>query len=83
MAIIKEDEIRRIGRRLAEIRKEKGMSQGDVAAMTGLQQTHISRIERGIYNPGVSTLAQIADAMGARIEVVIHDADASDMVEKV
>lgn len=73
MAIKKDDERLRIGRRIAEIRKEKGMTQTQLAELCGLQQAHIARIENGKYSVGLDTLAQIADAMGARIDIIIKN----------
>lgn len=73
MAINKDDERLRIGRRIAEIRKEKGMTQTQLAELCGLQQAHIARIENGKYSVGLDTLAQIADAMEARIDIIIKN----------
>ena len=70
MGINKDDERLRIGRRIAEIRKENGMTQAQLAERCGLQQAHIARIENGKFSVGLDTLAQIADAMGARIEII-------------
>lgn len=72
MGINKDDERLRIGRRIAEIRKENGMTQAQLAERCGLQQAHIARIENGKFSVGLDTLAQIADAMGARIEIIIN-----------
>lgn len=72
MAINKDDERQRIGRRIAEIRKEKGMTQAQLANLCGLQQAHIARIENGRYSVGLDTMAQIADAMGAKIDIIIN-----------
>ena len=73
MAIIKEEERLRIGRRIAEIRKEQGMTQTQLADLCGLQQAHIARIETGRYSVGLDTLALIADAMGMKIDFIIND----------
>ena len=62
MGINKDDERLRIGRRIAEIRKENGMTQAQLAERCGLQQAHIARIENGKFSVGLDTLAQIADA---------------------
>ena len=60
----------RIGQRIAELRKEQGMTQTQLAERCGLQQAHIARIETGRYSVGLDTLAQIADAMGMTIDFV-------------
>ena len=63
----------RIGQRIAELRKEQGMTQTQLAERCGLQQAHIARIETGRYSVGLDTLAQIADAMGMKIDFIIND----------
>lgn len=66
----KEDERLRIGRRIAELRKERGMSQAVLAERTGLQQAHIARIETGRYSVGFDTLTKIAQAMMVRLDFI-------------
>lgn len=60
----------RIGKRIAELRKECGMTQQVLAEAVGLQRPHISRIEAGRYSVGLDTLAAIAVALGKKIEFV-------------
>lgn len=60
----------RIGRRIAEIRTEMGMTQQDLADKTGLIRAHISRIEKGKYSVGFDTLQVIADAFGYDIDFI-------------
>ena len=68
--MIKESERLRIGQRIAELRKEKGLTQQDVADRTGLQRNHLSRIEQGRYSVGFDTLQAIAEALGGNIDIV-------------
>lgn len=63
----------RIGQRIAELRKEQGMTQTQLAERCGLQQAHIARIEAGRYSVGLDTLAQIATALGMKIDFIIND----------
>lgn len=60
----------RIGKRIAQLRAEKNMTQGDLAKASGVTLANISRIERGQYSPGLDVLTKIADAMGAQIDIV-------------
>ena len=64
------DERLRIGQRIAELRKERGMTQTQLAERCGLQQAHIARIEAGKHSVGLDTLAQIADALGMQVDFV-------------
>lgn len=63
----------RIGQRIAELRKERGLTQTQLAERCGLQQAHIARIEAGRYSVGLDTLAQIADAMGMKIDFITNN----------
>lgn len=66
----KTSERQRIGRRIAELRKEQDMTQAQLAERCGIQQAHIARIETGRYSVGLDTLAQIATALGRSIDFV-------------
>lgn len=56
---------------VAHARSLCGLSQKRLAELTGIDQSDISRIERGAANPSVSTLERIAGAMGGRLEISI------------
>ena len=47
-------------------RAQKGFSQKKLAALSGIDQSDISKIERGLSNPSVSTLKRLANAMGGQ-----------------
>jgi ribosome-binding protein aMBF1 (putative translation factor) len=53
-----------------DLRERRGMTQAELAAMTGLDQADISRIERGTANPTERTLLRIANALNADIRLV-------------
>jgi Helix-turn-helix. len=62
---------RRAGYRLAQqvfaLRLLRNRTQSDIASLTGLQQSEISRVESGATDPQASTLLRIASALGADI----------------
>lgn len=60
----------RIGMRIAEIRREKGLTQRGLGVLCGLEGSHIARIEMGRYSVGFDTLQAIASAMGCTIDLV-------------
>lgn len=66
----KESDRERIGARIAELRKAKGLTQAQLAEKTGFSQSNIGRIETGRYSVGLDVLAKIADALGATVELV-------------
>ena len=61
---------------MASARALSGMSQKQLAAATGIDQSDISKLERGMANPSVSTLERIAKALGGRLVIqVVPQAD--------
>ena len=54
----------RVGRNLKKYRKEAGLSQEALALECGLHRTYVSGIERGVRNPTVVVLEQIAKPLG-------------------
>ena len=55
--------------KLIEARNKIGLTQKQLAEKTGIYQADISKIERGLSNPSISTLQKLADGMGLQIEV--------------
>ncbi len=54
---------------LYEARKQAGITQSELAARVGKDKGYISRIERGLIVPSVSTLYKLAAAMGFSVEL--------------
>ena len=52
-----------IGRRLAELREAKGLSQRDIEKRTGFLQGYVSRVECGHAPPNLVTLEKWAKAL--------------------
>lgn len=53
---------------IANVRKDKGKSQSDVATATGIAERQLSRYENQHEVPKLPTLAKIADYLGCTIE---------------
>ena len=52
---------------LVSARRRHGLTQSQLAARARTSQAAISRIERGLVSPSVSTLAHLLDLMGERL----------------
>lgn len=61
-------EITAFGKRLRQLRKEKGISQLDLELQSGINRTEISRIENGQKNIEFYTIVRLAIAL--EIDVV-------------
>lgn len=59
-----------IGNKIKQLREEKGLSQSQLAEMTGLKQQNIARIESGQYSTGQDILVKIATALGKRLDII-------------
>ena len=55
-------------------RVKAGLSQKELSELTGIDQSDISKIERGVANPSVATLERIAAALGGRLKIAIEPA---------
>jgi DNA-binding XRE family transcriptional regulator len=60
---------RTAGARLADLRKEQGITQKQVAAATGLSQARISQIENG-KTVGLDVLRAYITGLGGQVEIV-------------
>lgn len=54
----------RLGQKIRELRKARGMRQGALAKKANVSLITISRLERGERDPHVGTLAKIARGLG-------------------
>ena len=54
---------------LIKARLEQGITQKQLSEMTGIQQSNISRLESGNYNPTINFLKRIAKALGKELYV--------------
>ncbi|MBR3662657.1 MAG: helix-turn-helix transcriptional regulator [Alphaproteobacteria bacterium] len=59
--------LKRLGNRIAKLRKTKGFNQDEFAAVTGKMINTVSNIERGISDPKITTLQSFAQALGVSL----------------
>lgn len=52
-----------VGRNAARIRREKGLTQEQLAERSGLSQQYLSGLERGRRNPTIVTIYELATAL--------------------
>ena len=54
---------------LLDARKESGMTQSELANKIGTDKSYISRVERGLTIPSISTFYRMVSAMGLSVEL--------------
>jgi transcriptional regulator with XRE-family HTH domain len=52
---------------LRRLRVKRELSQENLAVDAGIDRTYVSRLERGLENPTIGVLEQLATALGAAI----------------
>ena len=58
--------LKRLGKRVRELRVEKGLSQEGLALAAGLDRSYVGGVERGQRNIAVLNLKKIAHALGVK-----------------
>lgn len=61
------------GERLKAIRREKGLSQGDLADRAGINRSYLSMIENGHSSPTLDVVERLAVGMGVTLWRLISD----------
>ena len=64
-----------LAQKIKKIRKERKVSQHDLAEKVGINPNHLSRLETGKYNPSVSVLKKIAESLEVPVEYLMNDED--------
>ena len=64
-----------VGRNFARIRRQKGLTQEEVEALSGFSQQYLSSLERGRRNPTVISLYELASALGVAPVELLRPSD--------
>ena len=60
---------KKVGCEIAAARSRLGMTQLDLAKATGIDQSDLSKLEKGALNPSLNTLERIGKALGVEISI--------------
>lgn len=58
--------LRALGKRVRELRKERGYSQEKLAEHAGIHENHVRRVEGGTANPSYLVLMKLAKALSVK-----------------
>lgn len=64
---------REIGQKIIKLRKQKNLTQEDLAGEAEVDRSYLSEIENGHKNVSVQTLKKIADALGVKMSVLLGE----------
>ncbi|WP_031440211.1 helix-turn-helix domain-containing protein [Sphingomonas sp. FUKUSWIS1] len=65
------DLVQLLGENVRRLRKERGLSQEELAFQAGMKRSYLSDIERGTRNPSVRALERIAEALAVAPDMLI------------
>jgi transcriptional regulator with XRE-family HTH domain len=68
-----------LGARVRQIRTRRGLTQVIVAERSGLPQSHVSEIERGVMIPNLVTLLRLAAALECKASTLVAALDGVDV----
>jgi len=61
-----------LGKNIAHYRKERKLTQANLAASVGMKANHISHIETARNVPGIHMLARLAAGLGVSIDELVR-----------
>ena len=67
-------EVKELGQFIAGLRKEKQMTQAELAERLHVTDKAVSRWERGVGYPDINTLEPLADALGVTLTELMNRA---------
>ncbi len=70
------------GQYLIELRNEKSISQRQLANLSGLTNSTISRIESGLVKPDISTLNKLAESLHVNQSLLLSKCGYSEIPEE-
>jgi len=68
-----------LGERVRELRKKRGLTQVEFAALCGVPQSRVSTIENGSRVPNVETVLRLAHALGCRVTTLMSVFDEGNL----
>ena len=61
------------GKRIKALRKDWGLTLKELGERSGVDTGNLSKIEREVITPSVSTLSRIADALGVTLSILLGE----------
>jgi transcriptional regulator with XRE-family HTH domain len=62
-----------LGRRVQSLRRERGLTLAELGRRAGLSHAFLSQIENSLAHPSISTLHDLADALGVTASDLLAD----------
>lgn len=71
---VQQQNVRRdVIRQYIQNRKDKGITQAELARRAGVPRTNITRFESGSYNPSLEMMVRVAAALGMQLQIELTE----------
>jgi transcriptional regulator with XRE-family HTH domain len=70
--LYRRDELMQIGDRIKGIRKERGITQTDLALKAGISRTYLADLEGNRYTPSINILKVLANVLNVKLSDIIE-----------
>jgi transcriptional regulator with XRE-family HTH domain len=69
MPLLRADQVQKdVGRRVAELRRERGLTQAELADRASVSTNYVARVETGLQNLTLESLTKLANLFGLPIQ---------------
>ncbi len=68
-----------LGRNVREIRKQRGLSQEQLALDADMKRSYVSDLERGTRNPSLKAVGRLADALNVEAALLLAPLEKADL----
>jgi transcriptional regulator with XRE-family HTH domain len=72
----------KFGEKLTKLKKQKKISQIEIAKRTGISRDAISKYERGDVTPSIEYAKRIAEVLGVSLDYLVSENDNEDILDK-
>lgn len=70
-----------IGKNIASLRRQQGLTQAQFSEQLGMEPASLSRIERGLSGPSITTLAKMAEILNCPLGALFTNSSGSEADE--
>ena len=64
-----------LGEKIRKLRKQKELSQEALATEAGINSNHLSRLERGVFQPSIEVLKKLALSLEVNVDSLLSNED--------
>lgn len=64
-----------LGEKIKKLRKGKKLTQGELAEKAGISGNHLSRLERGVFQPSIDVVKRLAQALDVNVDGLLSGED--------